>query len=314
MPQRFITLKDIVILCKATHLIHTLKSNENGLQLRSIFWCQLDHRTDDAPITPWVRGEVIHEGMVPADRGYVPKNIFGRRYFTSGNSKYYNGGNGAGGGGYFHQGRRGGRGNNRYYYHAGQRIYYNNKNGNENNYRSRCASVHSLCASPMSLSQSQISMLMDEYIDDCLSTDIEQYQLKLDMDSSLYDGYGAKIMMKRADNIDNWNRSSSPSMDSDLLSIDISQSSSTNNQFCQRVDGNPEEDYQRLKRKSKSSLNLSTPNVIANDCHIDNVHDEDHVHDNTEEKKNCMDDGKFGNMNDYHTLVWGDLRETIGNN
>ncbi|CAH8834564.1 unnamed protein product [Trichobilharzia szidati] len=347
---------------------------------------QKDYRPDDAPVTPWIRGEVIYEGMVPADRGYVSKNIFGRRYFTKNSSKLYNGGNCADGSNYYyyyhHHGRKGGgRIPNRYYYHAGQRIYYNNNatnnsnnnhnnNGKYNNYRSRCPSAHSMCTSPLSSSQSVVNLtdtsmndyyayykscrayhqhhhrcsnsgrttamtneqLTDEYIDDCLSTDIAQYQLKLDMDSSLYDEYNTKIIMKRRENIDAWVKSSSPSMDSDLMSVDISQSSSSNNN-----NHHHQGDFRHLQRKSKSTLDLLIPDPALNDLSDEcgggintkdtDVNDElanndngNPIQEHTEEKLNTEDDSDMqkhcetGKTNDYLTLVWGDLPETIENN
>nr|CAH8834167.1 unnamed protein product [Trichobilharzia regenti]CAH8834187.1 unnamed protein product [Trichobilharzia regenti] len=349
---------------------------------------QKDYQPDDPPVTPWIRGDVIYEGMVPADRGYVPKHIFGRRYFTKNGSKFYNGGgNYADGSNYYyyyhHHGRKGGgRTPNRYYYHAGQRIYYNNNatnnnnnnngNYNNNNYRSRCPSAHSVCTSPLSSSQSVVNLtdtsmndyyayykscrayhqhhhrcpnssqptgmtneqLTDEYIDDCLSTDLAQYQLKLDMDSSLYDEYNTKIIMKRRENIDAWVKSSSPSMDSDLMSVDISQSSSSNNnhhqhhQSSQVFNDTYQGDFRHLQRKSKSTLDLLTSDATLNDLSNEGgkkntkdtkVSEElttndsgNPIQEHTEEKLNAEDDSdmqkhcKPGKTNDYLTLVWVD--------
>ncbi|VDQ16794.1 unnamed protein product, partial [Trichobilharzia regenti] len=237
---------------------------------------------------------------VPADRGYVPKHIFGRRYFTKNGSKFYNGGgNYADGSNYYyyyhHHGRKGGgRTPNRYYYHAGQRIYYNNNatnnnnnnngNYNNNNYRSRAYHQHhhrcSNSGQPTGMTNEQLT---DEYIDDCLSTDLAQYQLKLDMDSSLYDEYNTKIIMKRRENIDAWHH----------------QSSQVFNDTYQG-------DFRHLQRKSKSTLDLLTSDATLNDISNEDgkentkdtkVSDElttndsgNPIQEHTEEKLNAEDD------------------------
>ncbi|KAK4473377.1 hypothetical protein MN116_004534 [Schistosoma mekongi] len=335
-------------------------------------------RLDNTPVTPWVRGQVIHEGMAPIDRGYVNKNIFGRRYYTNNNNsnmKFYYSGTGGGNGsgeGYNYQGRKGGRMTNRYYYHAGQRIYYNNNNTNNNNNRSRCPSTHSQSTYPLSRSQSSYNIdynmnsnsnsndyyyyyknngrtyrlsncsytmnneqPTDEYIDDCLSTDIEQYQLKFDMNNSQYDVIETELLteMKKVNNVDTWIKtitSSSPSTDSDFISADISQSSTSplNNPCCLMNNVRTHNELHQLREKSKSSLNLSTQNIIVTNDQIDanaNCEEEEEEGNNDDvvyvktQRKSIEDndnqkDYKSTNMNDYLTLVWSDLPGTLETN
>ncbi|XP_018645088.1 hypothetical protein Smp_176650 [Schistosoma mansoni] len=196
--------------------------------------------------------------------------------------------------------RKRGRPYNRHYYHGGQRGYYNNNN-NHNNHRSRYPFTCSPSVYPLSRSQSTYNIdyntytttnttnnnsngrnhrysncgyllnneqPTDEYIDDCLLTDIEQYQL---------------------------------------------------NHFYN--------EFKQLQCKSKSSLNLSTSSIIVyninnkdeDDNHEDYTDVHDDIQDTVEHQMNSMESnnnnqevGKSGNMNDYLTLVWDDLPETLG--
>ncbi|CAH8428738.1 unnamed protein product [Schistosoma intercalatum] len=372
---------------------------------------RLNLDVNNKPVTPWIRGEVIHEGMLPIDKGYVQKNIFGRRYYGNNNMKFYHSGNtgtggggsgggvgvgtgdGGGGGGnvYNYYGRKRGRTYNRHYYHEGQRAYNNNNN---HNHKSRYPFTCSPTVYPLSRSQSSYNIdsdinnnnnniddyhydyknhgrvhrysncsytmnneqLTDEYIDDCLSTDIEQYQLKLDMnDQYIHHNYKLKhltITNNDVNNIDDWTKvktsspssstsstsssSSSPSTDSDFVSNDISQPSSSsspstssspsstsssspsNNQI---INSHLHNESKQLQHKCKSSLNLSTSCIIVydtnnNEDYIDVNH---YIHDNEENQRESIEydndqkDCKSGNMNDYLTLVWGDLPETLEN-
>ncbi|CAH8428715.1 Suppressor of the cold-sensitive snRNP biogenesis mutant brr1-1 [Schistosoma haematobium] len=369
---------------------------------------RLNLYVDNKPVTPWIRGEVIHEGMLPVDKGYVQKNIFGRRYYGNNNMKFYHSGNtgtggggggggvgtndgggGGGGGGnvYNYYGRKRGRTYNRHYYHEGQRAYNNN-----NNHRSRYPFTCSPTVYPLSRSQSSYNIdsdinnnnsddyhydyknhgrvhrysncsytmnndqLTDEYIDDCLSTDIEQYQLKFDINNQyIHHNYQSKhltITNNNVNNIDDWTKvktsspssstsSSSPSTDSDFVSNDISQpssssssssspstssspsstSSSSSSSNHQIINNHLYNESKQLQHKCKSSLNLSTSCIIVydtnnNEDYIDVNH---HIHDNVENQRESMEydndqkDCKSGNMNDYLTLVWGDLPETLEN-
>ncbi|CAH8428983.1 unnamed protein product [Schistosoma mattheei] len=369
---------------------------------------RLNLYVDNKPATPWKRGEVIHEGMIPVDKGYIQKNIFGRRYYGNNNMKFYHSGStgtggGGGGGGvgtsdgggggnfYNYYGRKRGRTYNRHYYHEGQRAY-------NNNHKSRYPFTCSPTVYPLSRSQSSYNIdsditnnnnsddyhyhykndrrvhrysncsytmnneqLTDEYIDDCLSTDIEQYQLKLDMNNQyIHHNYTSKHLTTTTttnndmNNVDDWTKvktsspssstssssssssSPSPSTDSDFVSNDISQpssssspsassspssssSSSSNNQIINSYLHN---DTKQLQHKCKSSLNLSTSCIIVydtnnNEDYIDVNH---HIHDNVENQRESIEydnhqkDCKSRNMNDYLTLVWGDLPETLENN
>ncbi|KAH8856005.1 hypothetical protein KSF78_0002231 [Schistosoma japonicum] len=244
-------------------------------------------RLDNTPITPWVRGQVIHEGMAPIDRGYVHKNIFGRRYYTNNNNNdmkfYYSGtgGGNSGGEGYNYHGRKGGRMTNRYYYRGGQHI--------------------------------------------------EQYQLKLDMNNSQYDVIETELLteMKKVNNVDAWIKattSSSPSTDSDFVSADISQSSTSplNNPYCLINNERTHNEFQKLREKSKSSLNLSTQNiVVTNDqtdinenCEEEGNNDVVYVKNQRKsiEDNNNQEDYKSTNMHDYLTLVWSDPPGTLESN
>ncbi|CAH8429261.1 unnamed protein product [Schistosoma haematobium] len=334
---------------------------------------RLNLYVDNKPATPWIRGEVIHEGMIPVDKGYVQKNIFGRRYYGNNNMKFYHsgstgtggggggggvgtndegGGGGGGGGGnvYNYYGRKRGRTYNRHYYHEGQRAYNNNNRSrypftcsptvyplsrsqssynidseinNNNNYyyyyhyyykNDRRVHRYSNCSYTMNNEQ-----LTDEYIDDCLSTDIEQYQLKLDMnDQYIHNNYKPKHLTITNNDVNNVD-------DSDFVSNDISQpssssspsstssstssSSSSNNQI---INSHLYNESKQLQHKCKSSLNLSTSCIIVydtnnNEDYIDVNH---HIHDNVENQRESIEydnnqkDCKSGNMNDYLTLVW----------
>ncbi|TNN07707.1 hypothetical protein EWB00_007558 [Schistosoma japonicum] len=327
-------------------------------------------RLDNTPITPWVRGQVIHEGMAPIDRSYVHKNIFGRRYYTNNNNNdmkfYYSGtgGGNSGGEGYNYHGRKGGRMTNRYYYHGGQRIYYNNNNNSNNNNRSRCPSTHSQSAYPLSRSQSSYNIdyngncnnntnnnnsndyynyyrnsgrkhrlsncsytinneqPTDEYIDDCLSTDIEQYQLKLDMNNSQYDVIETELlteMKKEMNNVDAWIKattSSSPSTDSDFVSADISQSSTSplNNPYCLINNECTHNEFQKLREKNIVVTNDQTD--INENCEEEGNNDVVYVKNQRKsiEDNNNQEDYKSTNMHDYLTLVWSDPPGTLESN
>ncbi|CAH8428781.1 unnamed protein product [Schistosoma rodhaini] len=330
---------------------------------------QLNLYVDNAPVTPWVRGEVIHEGMIPIDKGYIPKNIFGRRYYGNNNNndnnnnmKFYNPGtvhgdsctvDESGNNHYQYYNRKRGRPYNRHYYHGGQRGYYNNNN-NHNNHRSRYPFTCSPSVYPLSRSQSTYNIdyntytttnttnnnsngrnhrysncgyllnneqPTDEYIDDCLLTDIEQYQLKLDINDN------QKInQLNNIDKVKTTTTSSSPTQlsTSASTSSSTSSSSSSTNQSYQITDSHFYNEFKQLQYKSKSSLNLSTSSTIVyninnkdeDDNHEDytDVHDDiqdtvEHQMNSMESNNNNQEDGKSGNINDYLTLVWGKLGE-----
>ncbi|CAH8498055.1 unnamed protein product [Schistosoma rodhaini] len=355
---------------------------------------QLNLYVDNAPVTPWVRGEVIHEGMIPIDKGYIPKNVFGRRYYGNNNNnmKFYNPGtvhgdsrtvNEGADNHYQYYNRKRGRPYNRHYYHDGQRGYYNNNN-NHNNHRSKYPFTCSPSVYPLSRSQSTYNIgynttynttdnnngrshrysncgyllnneqPTDEYIDDCLLTDIEQYQLKLDINDNQKINQLNNIDKVKTTTIitssppptssSSTSSSSSPSTDSDFVSNDISQlsslslstsastssstsssSSSSTNQSYQITDSHFYNEFKQLQYKSKSSLNLSTSSTIVyninnkdeDDNHEDYTDVNDDIQDTEEnsmksmEYNNNQEDGKSGNINDYLTLVWDDLPETL---
>ncbi|VDO60528.1 unnamed protein product [Schistosoma curassoni] len=306
----------------------------------------------------------VYHLVIPVDKGYVQKNIFGRRYYGNNNMKFYQsgstgtGGGGGGGGGnvYNYYGRKRGRTYNRHYYHEGQRAYNNNNNNNRSRYPFTCSPT----VYPLSRSQSSYNIdsdinnnnsndnyhydyknhgrvhrysncsytmnneqLTDEYIDDCLSTDIEQYQLKLDMnDQYIHHNYKSKhltITNNDVNNVDDWTKvktsspssstsssssSSSPSTDSDFVSNDISQPSSSSSPSAssspsstsssssnhQIINSHLHNESKQLQHKCKSSLNLSTSCIIVYDTNNNEDYiDVNHIHDNVENQRESIE-------------------------
>ncbi|CAH8428580.1 unnamed protein product [Schistosoma turkestanicum] len=422
------------------------KSDFTSLHSSQLDLLQID---DNTPVTPWVRGDVIYEGMEPIDHGYVQKNIFGRRYYGnyhhyhSNLMKYYHHSTPTGYGSgdtnfttvydvdevdnngkttnqYYHN-HNNNRGhptvsNRNYSYPRGYyrgASYYNNNNRSRVpfTYSSSSTTTYPPLTSLLKRSQSSFSIhtdwnnnhnnhnriisnnnnnqyyypknarrmnhhyhprnakyrcnkklnnehcTTDEYIDDCLLTDIEQYQLKLDnmneaddnhvQDNNYYCDINDNPCQHRLNDVDvvivednlncsssadndnnhrtmlsitkndettkdtaTWNKvtptqttpqppqpppttttptSSSPSTDSDFISVDISHSSSSSS-------------------SSSTSSNNQCDDVTTND---DCVDIEMKSIDTT---KNDQKDCKFGNVNDYLTLVWGDVPETLETN